>query len=83
MALLLRERYLVRIPERAPLPSKEVLLMGYRPLEILEEPWIHDDEALHLLAEAKPDASLLLPEKRELVEEVLKEIGEWKELDGE
>jgi len=38
MALVLRERYLARIPERAPLLLKEVLLMGYRPLEILEEP---------------------------------------------
>ncbi|WP_216641421.1 helicase-related protein [Thermus scotoductus] len=75
--LLLRVRYLVEIPERVPLLSEEVLVMGYHSLSDEEDPWLDDDEALRLLAEAKPDANIPFAEKRELVEMVLEEIGAW------
>jgi len=81
--LLLRVRYLVEIPDRAPLLSEEVLAVGYRPLGVDEDPWLSDDEALRLLAEAKPDANIPYAEKRELVEAALAEIGEWRAANGE
>jgi len=83
--LLLRVRYLVEIPQRAPLLSEEVLVVGYRPLGVVEDPWLSDGEALRLLvlAGAKPDANIPLGEKRELVEAALEEIGEWRAANGE
>ena len=51
--------------------------MGYRSLGVDKAPWLNDDEALRLLAEAKPDANISYAEKRELVEAALEEIGEW------
>ncbi len=81
--LLLRVRYLVEIPDRAPLLSEEVLAVGYHPLGVDEDPWLSDDGALRLLADAKPDANIPYAEKRELVETALAEIGEWRAADGE
>ncbi len=81
--LLLRVRYLVDIPERAPLLSEEVLVMGYRPLGVVDDPWLSDDEALRLLTEARPDANMPFAEKRELIEAVLEEIGDWQIANGE
>lgn len=81
--LLLRVRYLVEIPQRAPLLSEEVLVMGYKSPDVVEDPWLSDEEALRLLADAKPDANIPLAEKRELVEAVLHEIGEWRVSNGE
>ncbi len=75
--LLLRVRYLVAIPDRAPLISEEVLVMGYRPQGMVEETWLSDDQALRLLAEARPDANIPDGEKRELAQSVLDEIGDW------
>lgn len=76
--LLLRVRYLVDIPDRAPLLAEEVLVIGYRPLAE-EVSWLADGEALRLLAEATPAANLSRREKRELLEEVLAELGEWRD----
>lgn len=75
--LLLRVRYLMEIPERPPLLSEEILVMGYHPMGITEDVWLDNDEALVLLSKAKPDASIPLSEKRELLEIVLNEVGEW------
>ena len=75
---LLRVRYLLQLPERAPLLSEEVLVVGWRgggnsPLQ-----WLEDDEALCLLAKGKPDANIPLAEKRELVQRALEQVGEWR-----
>jgi len=75
--LLLRVRYLVELPQRVPLLSEEVLVLGYRPLEVARDPWLSDGEALDLLASARPDENIPYGEKRELVEMALEEIGEW------
>lgn len=75
--LLLRVRYLVHIPERAPLLSEEVLVMGYQASETADNPWLSGEEALRLLSEAKPDANIPAAEKRELVQTVLEELDEW------
>lgn len=75
--LLLRVRYLVEIPEKAPLLSEEVLVVGYRPLDADKNLWLDNGEALRLLAEAKADANVPLAEKREIVKTAFKEIGEW------
>ncbi|GAB4370790.1 MAG: helicase-related protein [Calditrichia bacterium] len=75
--LLLRVRYLIEIPQRAPLLSEEVLVMGYRPLDIVEDRWLDNEEALNLLVEARAEANIPFSEKQELVEAALREIGEW------
>ncbi|MFQ3634072.1 helicase-related protein [Roseiflexus sp.] len=75
--LLVRVRYLVEIPEQAPLLAEEVLVIGYRPLAE-EVSWLADGEALRLLAAATPAANLSRYEKREVLEEVLAELGEWR-----
>jgi hypothetical protein len=66
--LLLRVRYLLHQPERAPLLSDEVLVAGCtegsRPGACQ---WLADDEALRLLAEAQPDANVPMAEKRALI----------------
>ncbi len=65
---LLRVRYLLHQPERAPLLSEEVLVAactdGSAPGV---RQWLADADALRLLAEAKPDANVPMVEKRELV----------------
>jgi hypothetical protein len=63
---LLRVRYLVRLPERAPLLSEEVLVAAAA-ARAGGLDWLSDDEALRLLAVARPDANLPLEEKRQLV----------------
>lgn len=81
---LLRVRYLLRQPDRAPLLAEEVRVVGWqggngRPLR-----WLADDEALRLLAEGKPDANLPLAEKQELVRWALGEAnGGWQRANGE
>jgi len=75
--LLLRVRYLMAIPDHAPLISEEVLVMGYRPQGMFKEAWLGEEQALRLLAEARPDANIPDSEKRELAQAVLDEIGEW------
>jgi superfamily II DNA or RNA helicase len=78
--LLLRVRYLIEQPQNTPLLSEEVVVLGYeQPVDgnTRSARWLSDDDALRLLAEAKPDANIPLAEKRELVRMVLGEIGEW------
>jgi len=81
--LLLRVRYLVEIPQAAPLLSEEVLVAGYRAGRSAEQWWLGHDEALQLLAEARPDANVPMAEKRELVQLALEEIGQWRMVNGE
>ncbi len=70
--LLLRVRYLLNQPDRPSLLSEEVVVKGATNLpHDGRVNWLPDDEALRLLAEAKPDANISMPEKRELVATVL------------
>ena len=70
--LLLRVRYLVHQPDRAPLLSEEIVVAGFTSaLGNGERQWLADGDALRLLAEARPDANLSMPEKRELVQAAL------------
>lgn len=65
--LLLRVRYLIHQPDRPPLLSEEVLVTGYTPGKGSAAPdWLSEDDALRLLAEARPEANLPMAEKREL-----------------
>jgi len=78
--LLLRIRYLLRQPERPPLLSEEIHVTGFvRGSERGGENWLRADEALRLLAEAKPDANIAMPEKRELIEAAL---SAWPTFEG-
>jgi hypothetical protein len=69
---LLRVRYLLHQPERAPLLSEEVLVAactdGSAPGTYQ---WLADAEALRLLAEATPDANVPMAEKRALIASTL------------
>ncbi|HXH13676.1 MAG TPA: helicase-related protein [Alphaproteobacteria bacterium] len=66
--LLLRVRYLLHQPERAPLLSEEVVVAACTDAGTSSAPqWLADSEALRLLAEAKPDAEVPMAEKRALV----------------
>jgi hypothetical protein len=70
--LMLRVRYLLQQPERAPLLSEEVYVTGFAAaLKRGALTWLADDEALRLLAEAKPDANVAMAEKRELIKAAL------------
>lgn len=73
--LLLRVRYLLEQPDRAPLLSEEVLVVGFaaRTAPAMRA-WLSEAESLRLVAEAKPDANVPLAEKRELVSAAL---AEW------
>jgi superfamily II DNA or RNA helicase len=77
--LLMRVRYLVEQPGRAPLLSEELLVTGFgdRAAPAVRA-WLSHGEALRLLAEAKPDANVPMAEKRELVSGVL---AEWPALE--
>jgi hypothetical protein len=65
---LLRVRYLLHQPERAPLLSEEVLVAACidGSTSALSQ-WLADTEALRLLAEARPDANVPMAEKRALI----------------
>lgn len=65
--LLLRVRYLVNQPQRAPLLAEEVLVTGFTG----SKSELDDAEAFRLLAEAKADANVPMSEKRELTETAL------------
>jgi superfamily II DNA or RNA helicase len=70
--LLLRVRYLLEQPDKAPLLSEEVVVTGYSPgQKASAREWFADDEALRLLGEARPDANVPLAEKKRLVGEAL------------
>lgn len=65
---LVRVRYLLHQPERAPLLSEEVVVVACTDAGTSSAPqWLADSEALRLLAEAKPDAEVPMAEKRALV----------------
>lgn len=70
--LLLRVRYLLLQPDRAPLLSEEVLVTGFTSAAGSGAPvWLAETDAFRLLAEAQPDANILPAEKRELVRAAL------------
>jgi hypothetical protein len=78
---LLRIRYLLREPERAPLLSEEVFVIGGASSALPGRfDWLADDEALRLLADANPDANLSVEEKRQLVAGALEH---WPALEPE
>jgi len=66
-------RYLVEQPARIPLFSEEVRVLAFSPREDGTFTWLEEDEALRLLAEARPDANLPLPEKHAMVAAALEE----------
>jgi superfamily II DNA or RNA helicase len=77
--LLLRVRYLVEQPGRAPLLSEEVLVVGFLDRGTAgRRAWIFDDEVLRMLAEARPDANVPMAEKRELT---VAAVDEWPVLE--
>ena len=77
--LLVRVRYLVEQPGRAPLFSEEVRVHGYLRAGTDDPIWLAEDEALRLLTEAQPDANLSIAEKRAHIAPVLEE---WKHLEA-
>jgi superfamily II DNA or RNA helicase len=69
---LLRVRYLLQEPERPPLLSEEIVVLGSIEDAKAKKPnWLPTEEALRLLAEAKPAKNVGMAEKRELVSAVL------------
>ena len=67
--ILLRVRYLLNQPDRPALLSEEVRAIGFRDGKRPKP--IDDAEALRLLAEAKPDANIAMPEKHKVIEAAL------------
>jgi superfamily II DNA or RNA helicase len=75
---LLRLRFLIEQPDRAPLLAEEVQVFGHT--GTAENPvWLAPEEALALLEKAQPDANLGNAERRELVSTAL--VG-WDKLDA-
>jgi superfamily II DNA or RNA helicase len=77
--LLLRPRYLIEQPEKPPLLSEEVLVVGYELGPAGAPRWLPHGEALRLLATARPDANIAMAEKHELLKATLDQIGPWTE----
>jgi superfamily II DNA or RNA helicase len=77
--LLLRVRYLLEQPGGAPLLSEEVVVKAYTDGAEGTCVWLGDAEALRLLGDAKPDANVPLPEKRQLVTRL---IEDWPSLEA-
>ncbi len=78
--LLLRVRYLLNQPDRPPLLSEEVLVAGFtHGAGSGAREWLSDADALRLLADARPDANLVMAEKRELVDAAL---GAWPTIES-
>ncbi|MFV0442145.1 MAG: helicase-related protein [Planctomycetaceae bacterium] len=78
---LLRVRYLVNQPDRPSLLSEEVLVTGIVPgTKRSSVEWLSDQDALRLLADAKPDANVPMAEKRELIQVALES---WPALEGD
>lgn len=76
--LLLRVRYLLRIPQRPDLLAEEVMAAGFRLDSPPDKNWLSEKDALFLLENALPSSNISLPEKRELLEWILEEMGEWQ-----
>jgi hypothetical protein len=64
---LLRIRYLVKQPDRAPLLSEEVCVLGASRSAGGKTDWLSQSDVLRLLAQAQPEANLPLPEKKQLI----------------
>jgi len=80
--LLLRVRYLVEQPQRTPLLSEEVMVLGFEhgvSSDTHSANWLSEGDALFLLAEAEPDENVPLEEKRELVRMALETVGKWSD----
>ena len=78
--LLLRVRYLLQQPDKAPLLSEEVVVTGFsHGAKAGSHDWFSDDEALRLLGEARPDANVPMAEKRHLIGESL---ASWPALEA-
>ncbi len=77
--VLLRVRYLLEQPGRAPLLSEEVVVKAFADRAKGAHAWFTDAEALRLLGEAKPDANVPLAEKQQLVARV---IHDWPALEA-
>jgi superfamily II DNA or RNA helicase len=80
--LLLRIRYLLNHPERAPLLSEEVFVTGFIGATSSSQvglQWLDNSEALRLLSEAKADMNVPMSEKRELINLALKS---WPEVES-
>lgn len=75
--LLLRVRYLLRIPERPPLLSEEVLVTGYCWQKDRRYQGLEPDQALVLFGQAQPQGNIPKSEKQELLRDALEEIGPW------
>ena len=75
--LLLRVRYLVEQPGRAPLLSEEVLVVGGTEGKGGNVDWVPEAEAMGWLVSAKPDANVSMTEKRALAKASL---ARWPEL---
>ncbi|MGC1718095.1 MAG: hypothetical protein WA746_03840, partial [Isosphaeraceae bacterium] len=70
--LLLRVRYLLEPPGRPTLLAEEVVVTGAtHGSRGGKVEWLSNDEALRLLAEARPDANIPMGEKRELIDAAL------------
>jgi len=65
---LLRLRYLLTLPQRAPLMLEEVRIVGLR----RNAPLMGHDECLALLGQAQPDANLDLVAKQRLAQEAIR-----------
>jgi len=65
---LLRLRYLLTLPQRAPLLLEEMQIVGLRD----GAPLLGHDAGLALLAQAQPDANLDLAEKQRLAQEAIR-----------
>jgi superfamily II DNA or RNA helicase len=75
--LLLRVRYLMKVPQGPEQLAEEVRVMGYSGAirrEGIGLQWLTTEQALQLLEQAQPRANLSLEEKRELVDFVLETI---------
>jgi len=70
--LLLRVRYLVKIPSQPDLFSEEVRVMGYTTLDNDNIRWLAEEDALRLLTQAQPDANIDMTEKRAIFAKALK-----------
>jgi len=70
--MLLRVRYLLEPPGRPTLLAEEVVVTGVNHgSRGGKVDWLSNDEALRLLAEARPDANIPMAEKRELIDAAL------------
>ena len=70
--MLLRVRYLLEPPGRPTLLAEEVVVTGAtHGSRGGKVDWLSNDEALRLLAEARPDANMPMAEKRELIDAAL------------